>query len=113
MSAFSQYTYAEARQNSLFWGRLTESAVGAHFLNQIRGKKMHLYYWLERNQEVDFILQKGDKIAALEVKSSYRKHSLPGMSLFAKRYPQSKKWLVGADGIPIQECLSMQPEDFI
>jgi len=113
MSAFSQYTYAEARQNSIFWGRLTESAVGAHFLNQIRGKKMHLYYWLERNQEVDFILQKGDKIAALEVKSSYRKNSLPGMSLFSKRYPHSKKWLIGADGIAINECLHMQPDDFI
>lgn len=50
-------------------GRLVESSVGAHLLNHSISERYNLYYWREGNNEVDFILEKGDKIIGLEVKS--------------------------------------------
>jgi predicted AAA+ superfamily ATPase len=85
-----------------YWGRLTESAVGAHLANSIRGKGLKLYYWNDRNYEVDFVLTWGKKIAAIEVKSGGRKKICPALSLFSPNNTISKKWLVGADGIPVE-----------
>ena len=112
-SAQSQFTLPKAREDGVFWGRLTESAIGAHLVNSIRGKNIKLHYWNERNHEVDFVLVKGDKLAAIEVKSGRRRDNLPGMALFARHYEVAKKWLVGADGIPVDEFLQMTPEDII
>jgi len=38
---------------------------------------------------------------------------MPGLSLFAKQCQSAKKWLVGADGIPVEKFLQMQPEDLL
>ncbi len=112
MSVYSHRSFAEARQDFEFWGRLVESAVGAHLANSIKGKNIDLFYWLERNKEVDFVLTKGAEIIAIEVKSGKRRNNLPGLDLFAKRFHVKKKLLIGADGIPIPEFLTMEPEIF-
>ncbi|MBN1547913.1 MAG: DUF4143 domain-containing protein, partial [Syntrophaceae bacterium] len=74
---------------------------------------LQLAYWNDRNYEVDFVLTRGNKIAAIEVKSGQRKDNLPGLSLFAKQYKTAKKWLVGADGIPVENFLQMRPEELL
>jgi len=58
-SVQSHLTLKEARQDIAWWGRLTESAVGAHLANSIRGKGLQLFYWNDRNYEVDFVLARG------------------------------------------------------
>jgi uncharacterized protein len=112
-SVQSHLTLKEARQDGAYWGRLTESSVGAHLANSIRGKGLQLNYWNERNLEVDFVLVKGNRIAAIEVKSGQRKNNLPGMASFAEQFKVRKKWLVGADGIPIIEFLKMTPDELL
>ena len=112
-SAHSTHTFSSARTDHEFWGRLTESTIGAHLLNAIKGTDIKIYYWLERNREVDFVLQQGPKTVAIEVKSSRRRERLVGMELFAKSFNPAKKLLVGADGIPIEEFLSLMPQDIL
>ncbi len=112
-SACSTYTLNSATSDHEFWGRLTESAVGAHLLNAIKGTDFKLYYWLERNREIDFVLQYGAQCIAIEVKSSRRRERLVGMELFAKAFNPSKKLLVGADGIPIEEFLMLTPQELV
>lgn len=51
-------------------GRLVETAVGAHLLAHAHQGGFEVYYWRERDQEVDFVLQKGKRLLALEVKSA-------------------------------------------
>ncbi len=111
MTVVSRLSFSEARQDTDFWGRLVESAVGAHLANAIRGKNIELFYWLERNREVDFVLAKGNHIVAIEVKSGRRRDNLPGLSLFSKRFSVKKKLLVGADGIPLGEFFQIAPEE--
>lgn len=111
MTVMSHLSFSESRKDSEFWGRLTESAVGASLANAIKGKNIGLYYWLERNREVDFILTKGKNLVAIEVKSGKRRDNLPGISLFSRCFKIIKKLLVGADGIPVDKFLALDPED--
>lgn len=103
MTAASGLRYEEAREDPAWWGRLVESAVGATLVNSCIGTDIEVYYWTARNQEVDFVLRRGKRLAGIEVKSGSRKDNLPGMKQFAKEFPVTRTWLVGADGIPLEE----------
>jgi predicted AAA+ superfamily ATPase len=106
MTAVSQRTFKDTKKDTELWGRLVESAVGASLANGLQGQHGALYYWSGRNREVDFVLSKGSKLVAIEVKSSRRKGSLPGMSAFSSEFKVTKKLLVGADGIKLEDFLS-------
>jgi uncharacterized protein len=105
MTAQAPLSFEEARGNRDYWGRLVESAVGAHLHNSSAGADVEISYWRDRGKEVDFILRSGGSIVALEVKSSRRKESLPGMAAFGKLHPTAKKLTVGEQGIPLEEFL--------
>jgi len=105
MTAQAPFSFEESRRNRDFWGRLVESAAGAHLHNSSAGADIEISYWRDRGKEVDFILRSGKTIIALEVKSSRRKESLPGMSAFGKLHPAAKKLTVGEQGIPLEEFL--------
>jgi len=106
MTALSHTTFADAQADRDRWGRLVESAVGAHLLNSAMGTGIEVRYWLDRNQEVDFVLVDGDSVTAIEVKSGRRKTSLPGMAAFARAFPVQRQLLVGTQGIPLGEFLA-------
>lgn len=110
MSVFSGYTLTEAQNKPEFWGRLVETAVGAHLANAFLGKRIQVFYWRDRNREVDFVLAKSNRIIAIEVKSTLRKTSLPGLDAFSNVFPTEKKILVGGSGIPLDVFLSTDPE---
>lgn len=87
------------------WGRLLESAVGAHLVNTAMGTGIQVTYWREQSREVDFVLQRGDDLVAIEVKSDGRKETLPGIAAFDKAFKPTAKLLVGGQGIPVAEFL--------
>ncbi|HLB42581.1 MAG TPA: ATP-binding protein [Gammaproteobacteria bacterium] len=103
MTSQTHYTLAEAQNDPAFWGRLVESAVAAHLINACKGTKIEVFYWRERGQEVDFVLQYGKTLVAIEVKSSLRKESLPGMQTFAQRFKPSYQLLVGEQGMSLEQ----------
>ena len=109
MTAGSGYTFAEARADRGFWGRLVESAVGAHILNTMPNNA-RAYYWQERNLEVDFVLRRGVRIVAIEVKSSPKKRPMPGLDAFDERHNPHRTMVVGQDDTPLVEFLS-EPVD--
>jgi predicted AAA+ superfamily ATPase len=109
MTAQSAISFAEARQDPERWGRIVESAIGAHLANGSMMGEYELFYWREASKEVDFVLRKGDKVLALEVKSGNRRTSLPGMAAFDKIYAPTRKLLVGSGGIPFEEFLTIPP----
>jgi predicted AAA+ superfamily ATPase len=113
MSASSHLSLEAARQDRDYWGRFIESAVGAHLVNSIRGKNIEVFYWLERNHEVDFVLRTGSNLVAIEVKSGRRRERLPGMEAFAKAFWVTRQLLVGNQGIPVEEFLLTPPEHWV
>lgn len=66
--ALSRLSFAEARRDGGWWGRVVENAVGAQLLNHLSEPTWQVTYWREGNQEVDFVLTQGRKVWALEVK---------------------------------------------
>ena len=103
-------TYEKAVMNPRLWGRLVESSVGAHLMNHSISERYDLYYWREGNYEVDFVLEKGDKVIGLEVKSGMKAENA-GISLFAKKFHPDKILLVGTGGIPYEEFLKINPKE--
>lgn len=106
MTAQAGRTFAEARQDGNYWGRLVESCIGAHLLNTSMGTDIRVTYWRDRNHEVDFVLQQGQNIVGIEVKSGRGKESLPGMEAFARQFKPKRQLQVGGQGVPIEEFLS-------
>ena len=105
MAVFSRYTFEEAKADRSFWGRLVESAVGAHLFNT-GTPELRLHYWRENTREVDFVLQRGSRLVAFEVKSGTRRASVSGLATFQDRYDCETTVVIGADGIPLTEFLS-------
>ena len=106
MSAQDHRSLTEARKEGDHWGRLVESAVGAHLFNSSFGTNIRVTYWRERSQEVDFVLQQGKTVVAIELKSGGRRESLPGMAAFARQFKPKRQLLVGGQGIALAEFLS-------
>ncbi|PWB39508.1 MAG: AAA family ATPase [Rhodocyclales bacterium] len=108
MTAASGYTLAEARADREFWGRLVESAVGAHLANAAMRGECALHYWRERNHEVDFVVQAGRRLTAIEVKSGRAPQAHPGTAAFVQAFKPKRTLLVGGDGIALDDFL-MRP----
>lgn len=108
MTAASGYTLAEARADREFWGRLVESAVGAHLANAAMRGECALHYWRERNHEVDFVVRAGRRLTAIEVKSGRAPQAHPGTAAFVQAFKPKRTLLVGGDGIALGDFL-MRP----
>lgn len=107
MAAQEVESMQEVHQQPDAWGRIVESAVGAHLVNAILGKPIELGYWRERNNEIDFVLTRGEQSIAMEIKSS-KTQSTKGMKAFQKQFQPDKMLLIGEDGIAWQDFLTME-----
>jgi predicted AAA+ superfamily ATPase len=94
-----------------FRGRLIETAVGAHLVNTA-GRDAEVGWWREGDREVDFVVSDRSAVLAIEVGSGRRKGSLPGMDAFGRTY-ESRKLLVGSDGLPLEVALSTPASDLL
>lgn len=113
MTAQAGVAPKEARADSQFWGRLLESAVGAHLANAGAMGSCEVFYWRERNREVDFVVKAGRMLTAIEVKSGRRRDALPGIGAFAQAFKPKRTLLVGGDGIPPEEFLLEPVEHWV
>ncbi|WP_419166742.1 ATP-binding protein [Candidatus Palauibacter sp.] len=111
MTALSGYSFDEARNDRTFWGRIVETAVGAHLHNTLEAA-MHLAYWRDDPHEVDFVLFQGPRVLGVEVKSGRQRRALPGLAAFKKRFPKAETLLVGGrsgvrtNQVPLNEFLA-------
>lgn len=101
-------TFSEGLLNPIEWGRVVESSIGAYLINQAHRESFSVYYWRDRNDEVDFVLEKQGKIIAIEVKSSYSKNK-KGMNAFQRKFNPDKIYLIDNKGLSWQEFLKINP----
>ena len=113
MSVASGLSFDDARADREFWGRLTESAVGAHLTNAAATGECEVFYWRERNREVDFIVKAGRRIVAIEVKSGRAREMPAGMAAFAELFKPKRMLLVGGDGIRVEDFLARSVADWV
>ncbi len=113
MTAQSGLTPGEARADGEWFGRLVESAVGAHLANEAAAGTCEVFYWRERNREVDFVIKTGRTVVAIEVKSGRTPDVLPGLGAFAEAFKPKRSLLVGGDGIALEEFLTTPVEHWL
>lgn len=104
-SAQSGMTFEKAYTTPNLWGRWVESSVGAHLLNQSDEYDYKLYFWREKDDEVDFVMEFDKRCIAIEVKSG-RRTSNNGLQRFEKQFKPVQSFVVGSGGIPIEEFLT-------
>lgn len=109
LSAQSGVTFEKAFTTPTEWGRWVESAVGAFLLNQADEEGYKMYYWRERNDEVDFIIENNRKCVAIEVKSG-RRTGNEGLKKFKDQFQPVLSFVVGSGGIPVEEFLTFNLE---
>jgi predicted AAA+ superfamily ATPase len=105
MTAQSGVSLDEARADLESWGRLVESAVGAHLANAAAAGQCEVFYWREGNHEVDFLVRAGPVVTAIEVKSGRARDTRSGLAALADAFKPMRQLLVGGDGIPVEEFL--------
>ena len=110
LSAQKNEYFNEIREKPEEWGRIIESSVGAHLVNNAISQNYSVYYWRERNDEVDYILERRGKIIAIEVKSK-DSGKRKGLEVFKKKFNPEKMYLISKGGITWQEFLKINPID--
>lgn len=111
MNVYATSSFKEQRLDLEKWGRLVESAVGAHLMNYADKLDYKVYYWREKNNEVDFIVERNHKIWAIEVKSGKRGMN-KGLGLFREAFHPYRAFVVGTDGISVEDFLSADLDAF-
>lgn len=90
--------YNDAKNNSVLWGQLVENAVGSHLYNQLVHFGCEVFYWREGQDEIDYVVRKGETLVGLEVKSGRQKQGR-GFHAFKNRYKNARAIVVGgSDG---------------
>ena len=112
VSALDLRTFEEARADAAWWGRLVENAVGAHLVNHLRDGISSISWWRSRGDEVDFVVQRGGKTWAVEVKSS-RGQKPRGLEPFARHVPAAQPVIVGPGGLPLETFFDSSPDELL
>ena len=106
----SLMTYADGAgrrrllDNAMDRGRLVESAVGAYLLARGKEEGFEVYWWRERSNEVDFVINKGRRLTAIEVKSG-RVKGLGGSLVFKQLYPEAISLIIGSADYGLEDFL--------
>ena len=90
------------------WGRMVESSIGAHLVNNAISGGYAVRYWRQQDEEVDFVIERKKKIIALEVKSG-NASATSGMDTFRKQFKPERVLLIGNTGLRWQELLEIDP----
>lgn len=110
MNIGCNYDFKSARLNPNVWGRIFESAIGAHVVNCSYKGDFNVYYWREGVNEVDFVLVRNADLIAIEVKSG-SETSNRGLDSFEKLFHPKKRLLVGPNGFSPESFLSLDVKE--
>lgn len=79
--------------------------LGAHLLNQADEYDYKLFFWRQKDDEVDFVIEFDKQLIAIEVKSGHRTTN-NGLLVFGEQFHPVQSFVVGSGGIPIEDFLT-------
>lgn len=119
LTAYKGRDFVSDRTDTKAWGRWVESAVGAHLLSMADELGYEVYYWRdplrnknEKDKEVDFIIDNGGEVTAIEVKSD-RRGMNAGLPDFVDKFKPRRSFVVGTDGVSLQDFLGCEVETLL
>lgn len=105
-TVYCPLSFEQAIIDRKVWGNIFESGIGAYLVSQAFIHRFEVFYWRERNDEVDFILRKNGTVVAIEVKSNAEKQT-EGLNKFRMLFNPQSSFIVGDGGINTEEFLCM------
>ena len=105
-TVYSPLTFEQAITDRKAWGHIFESGIGAYLISQSFVHRFEVFYWRERNDEVDFILRKKGSVVAIEVKSNAEKRT-EGLEKFRELFKPQSSFIIGDGGIGAEEFFSI------
>ena len=106
MSVYTGRGFVKEYTDPMRWGRWVESAVGAYLVGKASVMDFKLYYWRDAQDEVDFVLARGESVIGIEVKSGRRTMNR-GLSVFMEAFHSKYVYVVGSGGISIEDFLKL------
>lgn len=103
---YNPHTFEQAMMDRTVWGHIFESGIGAWIVSQAFVHRIEVFYWRDRDDEVDFILRKKGSVVAIEVKSNAEKKT-DGLAVFREKFNPKSAFIVGDGGISAEEFLTM------
>ena len=105
-NVYCPLSFEQSVINRKEWGRIFESGIGAYLVSQAFVHRFEVFYWRERNDEVDFVLRKRNSVVAIEVKSNAEK-TTAGIEKFRQMYRPTTLLIIGEAGIKAEDFLTM------
>lgn len=105
-NVYCPLSFEQSVINRKEWGRIFESGIGAYLVSQAFVHRFEVFYWRERNDEVDFVLRKKNSVVAIEVKSNAEK-TTAGIEKFRQMYKPTTSLIIGEAGIKAEDFLTM------
>lgn len=105
-NVYCPLSFEQSVINRKEWGRIFESGIGAYLVSQAFVHRFEVFYWRERNDEVDFVLRKKNSVVAIEVKSNAEK-TTAGIEKFRQIYRPTASLIIGEAGIKAEDFLTM------
>ena len=119
LTAYKGRDFVSDRTDTKAWGRWVESAVGAHLLSMADELGYEVYYWREpsrnkdeKDKEVDFIIDNGGEVTAIEVKSG-RRGMNAGLPDFVEAFKPKRSFVVGTGGVSLEDFLGCEIETIL
>jgi len=112
LTAYKGKSFEKDLLDTMSWGRWVESAVGAHLLSMADELEYKVYYWRDGNDEVDFVVVMDGECTAIEVKSGRRARN-KGLSVFAEKFKPKKYYIVGYQGVKLDDFFMADVEDLL
>ena len=119
LTAYKGRGFVTDRTDTKAWGRWVESAVGSHLLSMADELDYDVYYWREpsrnkdeNDKEVDFIIDNGGEVTAIEVKSG-RRGMNAGLPDFVEAFKPKRSFMVGTGGVSLEDFLGCEIEKIL
>ena len=105
-TVYSPINFEQAIIDRKAWGRIFESNIGAYLVSQSFIHHFDVFYWRERNFEVDYVLRKNGILIAIEVKSNAEKRT-EGLEKFRQLFNPKSAFIIGDGGISAEDFFTM------
>ena len=103
---YTSQTFDQVILDRKLWGHIFESAIGAYIVSQSFVHRFEVFYWREKQYEVDFVLRKNGVLVAIEIKSNNEKNT-KGLNQFKQLFNPKSAFIVGDGGVSVEDFLTM------
>ena len=94
ISAMRGENFKTVIKDKAIWGRLVENVAGAQLYFITKKKGGELFYWRERDNEIDYVLKIGSRLQGIEIKSGRPDKKPAAFESFKKKYKKSESIII-------------------